>query len=40
MSITMLDWIIASIEKTSRSIFHWCWRIKTQRKYNAKKLRK
>ena len=40
MSITMIDWIIESIAKVTRSIFHWCWRVQTQRKHNAKKKKK
>ena len=40
MSITMYDWFLNLVEKISRSVFHWTWRVQTYRKYNAKKNKK
>ena len=40
MSITMYDWFLNLIEKISRGIFHWTWRVQTKRRYKAKKNKK
>ena len=40
MSITMIDWFLVFIEKVSRAIFHWSWRVQTHRKYYAKSKKK
>tara|TARA_Y100001973_G_scaffold73503_1_gene107289 strand:- start:1517 stop:1645 length:129 start_codon:yes stop_codon:yes gene_type:complete len=37
IEIFMIDWIINKIEKISRAIFHWTWRVQTRRKYFKKK---
>jgi len=33
----MIDWFLEKVEKITRSIFHWTWRVKTQRKWKRKK---
>ena len=33
----MIDWVLKKLEKVSRAIFHWTWRVQVHRKYYKKK---
>ena len=32
----MIDWVLKIIEKITRAIFHWSWRVQTHRKWKRK----